>query len=100
MNPRVYRAAQRRIREIRAPSRSRGGAGCPAPAGAQGPSEYTRVIMGMSMPAPTPSSGGAALPPPAPDASTPAAPSYLPLVIGLSVVLVLAAALVLYFALK
>ncbi len=85
----------------------------PHPAARPGRSDFTRIVSGRAIlgdapaapPPPFPPAAAAA-PPPAPAAPSPPSPpeaakgSYLPLIIVLNVVLILAVGLVLYFALK
>jgi len=80
----------------------------PAQPAGFGPSEFTRIVAGMPIPPTPPAQGGAppkAAPPPPPPAE-PAAedegerPSLVWLFVALGVVFVLAAALVVFFALK
>jgi len=84
----------------------------PQPAARPGRSDFTRIVSGRAIlgdapaappppPVPPPPAAAAPAPPAAPPAAAePATGSYLPLIIGLNVVLILAVGLVLYFALK
>jgi hypothetical protein len=75
----------------------------PAQPAAFGPSEFTRMISGVPMP-PAPAAGGGrpqAAPPPEPAAEEgEEGPSLVKLFVALGVVLVLAAALIIFFAIK
>ena len=75
----------------------------PPSASASGPSEYTRVMQGLSVPPamPTPASSRAQTPAPGAGPSGPApTQNYVPIAIVASVVVILVVAIVLFFALK
>jgi hypothetical protein len=86
------------------PSPAAPGPGLPAQPAPLGPSEFTRILSGVPGPAAPPAPGGApsrmAPPPTEPPAEESPRPSPVMVVVALGAILVLAAALILFFALK